>query len=96
MRKKGIKNPEVAQTVQMSKESTSRIWTLYKHGGQKAIEIQKKGKKDGDKKSSIFNTPISLHYRIVKHNNYKIISYAKTTIFQQIRVVMKKYYSLNS
>ena len=51
LRKKGISNLEVAQMVEMSKESTSRIWALYKRGGQKAIELKIRGRKEGDKKT---------------------------------------------
>ena len=51
LRRKGISNLEVAQMVEMSKESTSRIWALYKRGGQKAIELKTRGRKEGDKKT---------------------------------------------
>ena len=51
LRKKGISNLKVAQIVEMSKESTSRIWSLYKRGGQQAIELKTRGRKEGDKKT---------------------------------------------
>ena len=51
LRKKGISNLEVAQMVEMSKESTSRIWALYKRGGQKGIELKIRGRKEGAKKT---------------------------------------------
>ena len=51
LRKKGISNLEVAQMVEMSKESTSRIWALYKRGGQEAIELKIRGRKEGAKKT---------------------------------------------
>jgi len=51
LRKKGIPNHEVAKMVEMSKESTSRIWAMYKRGGMKAIVLKQRGRKDGDKKT---------------------------------------------
>ena len=51
MRKKGIKNPEVASLVGLSQTTTSGIWTKYKKGGMKAIIIQKRGRRNGDKKT---------------------------------------------
>jgi len=50
LRKKGISNLEVAQMVDMSKESTSRIWALYKRGGAKAIKLKIRGRKEGAKR----------------------------------------------
>jgi transposase len=51
MRRKGIKNPEVASIVGLSQATTSGIWSKYKKGGMKAILIQKRGRKDGEKKT---------------------------------------------
>lgn len=50
MRKKGISNQEVAQSVELSQETVSRIWSLYKHGGKKAITLQPRGRKEGEKR----------------------------------------------
>ena len=49
LREKGIPNHEVAKMVEMSKESTSRIWAMYKRGGMKAIILKQRGRKDGAK-----------------------------------------------
>ncbi len=51
MRRKGIKNPDVASIVGLSQATTSGIWSKYKKGGMKAILIQKRGRKDGEKKT---------------------------------------------
>ncbi len=51
MRRKGIKNSEVASIVGLSQATTSGIWSKYKKGGMKAILIQKRGRKDGEKKT---------------------------------------------
>jgi len=50
MRKKGILASKVAELTQLSRESVSRIWSLYVSGGKKAIQIQIRGRKDGEKK----------------------------------------------
>jgi len=65
LRKKGISNLEVAQMVVMSKEATSRIWALYKRGGQKAIALKTRGRKTGDKKTLTPRQEASIIKRLI-------------------------------
>ena len=65
LRKKGVSNLEVAQMVVMSKEATSRIWALYKRGGQKAIALKTRGRKEGDKKTLTPTQEASIVKRLI-------------------------------
>jgi transposase len=65
LRKKGVSNLEVAQMVVMSKEATSRIWALYKRGGQKAIVLKTRGRKTGDKKTLTPTQEASIVKRLI-------------------------------
>jgi len=51
MRKKGMKNPEVAILVGLSPTTTSGIWSKYKKGGMKALPYKKE--EDGKERRSI-------------------------------------------
>ena len=51
LRKKGIKNQEVASIVGLSQATTSGIWSKYQTGGMKAIIIKRRGRKKGEKKT---------------------------------------------
>lgn len=50
MKKKKIKAAVISQTTDLSVETISRIWTMYKSGGKKAIELKKRGRKEGEKR----------------------------------------------
>ena len=47
MRKKGMKNSEVASLVDLRIETVSRIWSKYKKDGIRSITIQERGRKEG-------------------------------------------------
>ena len=51
MRKSGMKNRDVARSTELSEETVSRIWSLYKKGGKKAIELKTRGRKQGEQRN---------------------------------------------
>ena len=51
LRQQGVSNQEVAKLVEMGKDATSRIWSLYKRGGKKAIELKIRGRKQGEQRN---------------------------------------------
>jgi len=51
MKKLDVSAKDIAKITESSIEHISRIWCMYKKGGQKAIELKIRGRKDGDKKT---------------------------------------------
>ena len=51
MKKLAVSAKDIAKITESSIEHISRIWCMYKKGGQKAIELKIRGRKDGDKKT---------------------------------------------
>lgn len=51
MKKLGVSAKDISKTTESSIEHISRIWGMYKKGGQKAIELKTRGRKEGDKKT---------------------------------------------
>jgi len=89
MRKKGIKNPEIALTTQLSIESVSRIWTMYKKGGMKALKIQKRGRKEGMKKNLSKEQEAMLIKRLIdstpKQLKFKFVLWTREAVQQLIK-----------
>ena len=89
MRKKGIKNPEIALTTQLSIESVSRIWTMYKKGGMKALKIQKRGRKEGMKKNLSQEQEAMLIKRLIdstpKQLKFKFVLWTREAVQQLIK-----------
>ena len=89
MRKKGIKNPEIALTTQLSIESVSRIWTMYKKGGIKALKIQKRGRKEGMKKNLSKEQEAMLIKRLIdstpKQLKFKFVLWTREAVQQLIK-----------
>ena len=89
MRKKGIKNPDIALTTQLSIESVSRIWTMYKKGGMKALKIQKRGRKEGMKKNLSQEQESMLIKRLIdstpKQLKFKFVLWTREAVQQLIK-----------
>ena len=89
MRKKGIKNPEIALITQLSIESVSRIWTMYKKGGMKALKIQKRGRKEGMKKNLSQEQESILIKRLIdstpKQLKFKFVLWTREAVQQLIK-----------
>ena len=89
MRKKGIKNTEIALTTQLSIESVSRIWTMYKKGGMKALKIQKRGRKEGMKKNLSQEQESMLIKRLIdstpKQLKFKFVLWTREAVQQLIK-----------
>ena len=89
MRRKGIKNPEIALMTQLSIESVSRIWTMYKKGGMKALKIQKRGRKEGMKKNLSQEQESILIKRLIdttpKQLKFKFVLWTREAVQQLIK-----------
>ena len=89
MRKKGMKNPEVALLVELSIETVSRIWSKYKKGGMNAITIQKRGRKEGTKKSLSSEQEAILIKRLIdttpKQLKFKFVLWTREAVQQLIK-----------
>ena len=89
MRRKGIKNPEIALMTQLSIESVSRIWTMYKKGGMKALKIQKRGRKEGMKKNLSQEQESMLIKRLIdstpKQLKFKFVLWTREAVQQLIK-----------
>jgi transposase len=89
MRKKGMKNPEVAVLVGLSSTTTSGIWSKYKKGGMKAITIQKRGRRVGEKKHLSQEQEAKLIRRLIdttpKQLKFKFVLWTREAVQQLIK-----------
>jgi transposase len=89
MRKKGMKNPEVAVLVGLSSTTTSGIWSKYKKGGMKAITIQKRGRRVGEKKHLSQEQEAKLIKRLIdttpKQLKFKFVLWTREAVQQLIK-----------
>jgi len=89
MRKKGMKNPEVAVLVGLSPTTTSGIWSKYKKGGMKAITIQKRGRREGEKKHLSQEQEAKLIKRLIdttpKQLKFKFVLWTREAVKQLIK-----------
>jgi transposase len=89
MRKKGMKNPEVATLVGLSSTTTSGIWSKYKKGGMKAITIQKRGRRVGEKKHLSQEQEAKLIKRLIdttpKQLKFKFVLWTREAVQQLIK-----------
>jgi len=89
MRKKGMKNPEVAVLVGLSSTTTSGIWSKYKKGGMKAITIQKRGRREGEKKHLSQEQEAKLIRRLIdttpKQLKFKLALWTREAVRQLIK-----------
>jgi len=88
MRKKGIKNPDIAVLVGLSSTTTSGIWSKYKKGGMKAITIQKRGRRIGEKKNLTKEQEAKLIQRLIdttpKQLKFKFVLWTREAVKQLI------------
>ena len=89
MRKKGMKNPEIAVLVGLSSTTISGIWSKYKKGGMKAITIQKRGRRVGEKKNLSKEQEAKLIKRLVditpKQLKFKFVLWTREAVQQLIK-----------
>jgi len=89
MRKKGIKNPDIAVLVGLSSTTTSGIWSKYKKGGMKAITIQKRGRRIGEKKNLTKEQEAKLIQRLIdttpKQLKFKFVLWTREAVKQLIK-----------
>jgi len=89
MRKKGMKNPDVAILVGLSATTTSGIWSKYKKGGMKAITIQKRGRSVGEKKNLSKEQEAKLIKRLIdttpKQLKFKFVLWTREAVQQLIK-----------
>ena len=89
MRKKGMKNSEVASLVDLRIETVSRIWSKYKKDGIKSITIQKRGRKEGMKKNLSPEQEAKLIKRLIdttpKQLKFKFVLWTREAVQQLIK-----------
>lgn len=89
MRKKGIKNPDIAVLVGLSSTTTSGIWSKYKKGGMKAITIQKRGRRIGEKKNLTKEQEAKLIQRLIdttpKQLKFEFVLWTREAVKQLIK-----------
>jgi transposase len=89
MRKKGMNNPDVAVLVGLSPTTTSGIWSKYKKGGMKAITIQKRGRRVGEKKHLSQEQEAKLIRRLIdttpKQLKFKFVLWTREAVQQLIK-----------
>lgn len=90
MRKKGMKNPDVAVLVGLSSTTTSGIWSKYKKGGKEAITIQKRGRRVGEKKNLSQEQEAKLIKRLIditpKQLKFKFVLWTREAVQQLIKL----------
>ncbi|HID69171.1 MAG TPA: IS630 family transposase [Desulfobacterales bacterium] len=89
MREKGMKNLEVAQLVGLSPTTTSGIWSKYKREGKKGILIQKRGRKNGEKKRLSPSNEANIIKRLIdttpEQLKFKFVLWTREAVKQLIK-----------
>ena len=89
MRKKGMKNPDIAVLVGLSQTTTSGIWSKYKKGGKEAITIQKRGRRVGEKKRLSATQEAQIIKRLIditpKQLKFKFVLWTREAVQQLIK-----------
>lgn len=65
MKKLGVSAKDISKTTESSIEHISRIWSMYKKGGQKAIELKIRGRKEGEKRNLALKEESQIIQRLI-------------------------------
>ncbi len=89
MREQGMRNLDVAELVGLSHTTTSIIWSKYKKEGKKGILIQKRGRKDGEKRKLSPSDEANIIKRLIdttpEQLKFKFVLWTREAVKQLIK-----------